>query len=176
MYGRYRIDSLAIFGVPADGPHGFYALGRCVSASLLLSAGANGPARTHRAVESTFRSLNNLLERLHASSFLYLMTSVDSFMSVGSYLAAPVLVSAGLTFTGFLIWGENGPRASSAGVALQNEGLELRRAKPLGQAAVAIGVTHLVGGAMFALVARVDPTVEVSVRLPLPGRETTFFD
>ena len=28
VYGRYRIDSLAIFGVPADGPHGFHALGR----------------------------------------------------------------------------------------------------------------------------------------------------
>lgn len=117
----------------------------------------------HSAIESTFRSLNNLLERLHASSFLYLMTSVETFMSVGNYLAAPVLVSAGLTFTGFLLWAENGPR-DVAKVLLKTSGVEMRRPKPLGKAAVAIGVTHLVGGAMFALVSRVDPTVEIPVR------------
>lgn len=27
-FGRYRIDAIALFGVPAEGPHGFHALGR----------------------------------------------------------------------------------------------------------------------------------------------------
>lgn len=30
VYGRYRIDALTFFGVPADGPHGFHAMGRSV--------------------------------------------------------------------------------------------------------------------------------------------------
>lgn len=29
-YGRYRIDAITLFGVPAEGPHGFHALGRSV--------------------------------------------------------------------------------------------------------------------------------------------------
>lgn len=27
-FGRYRIDAITLFGVPAEGPHGFHALGR----------------------------------------------------------------------------------------------------------------------------------------------------
>ncbi|GAA5979372.1 hypothetical protein JCM11641_005016 [Rhodosporidiobolus odoratus] len=86
--GKYRIDSITLFGVPAEGPHGFHSLGR--------------------ATESLFRSLNNLLERFHQSFFLYLMTTVDSFIAVGNYLAAPILVGAGLTVQGLLDWAEAG--------------------------------------------------------------------
>lgn len=28
VYGRYRIDAITLFAVPAEGPHGFHALGR----------------------------------------------------------------------------------------------------------------------------------------------------
>ena len=27
-FGKYRIDAITLFGVPAEGPHGFHALGR----------------------------------------------------------------------------------------------------------------------------------------------------
>lgn len=137
------------------------------------------PCTPSSAIESTFRSLNNLLERLHQSFFLYVMTSVDTFISVGNYLAAPVLVSAGLTFTGFLLWGADGSPKAPAGTVtkgLRQSGVEVRRARPVGKAAFAIGVSHLVGGVMFALLARVDPTVEIPVSsniLSFQGEEST---
>ena len=28
VFGRYRIDAVTFFGVPADGPHGFHSIGR----------------------------------------------------------------------------------------------------------------------------------------------------
>ena len=28
VFGRFRIDSVALFGVPAEGPHGFFCIGR----------------------------------------------------------------------------------------------------------------------------------------------------
>ena len=30
-FGKYRIDAMTLFGVPAEGPHGFHSFGRCVS-------------------------------------------------------------------------------------------------------------------------------------------------
>ncbi|GAA5911383.1 GPI-anchor transamidase subunit GAA1 [Sporobolomyces salmoneus] len=83
-YGKYRIDAITWFAIPAEGPHGFHSIGQ--------------------AVESTFRSLHNLLERFHQSFFLYIMTSIDSFIAVGNYLAAPILIGAALTIQGLISW------------------------------------------------------------------------
>ncbi|GAA5880792.1 hypothetical protein JCM3774_005751 [Rhodotorula dairenensis] len=128
-YGRYRIDAITLFGVPAEGPHGFHALGR--------------------ATESLFRSLNNLLERLHASVFLYLMTSVDTFISVSNYLAAPILIGAGLTFDGLITWSLAGRvrgRQNSSGGE-----------KPVLLAVVLLGTALFVGSLEVALVTRLNP-------------------
>ena len=37
-FGRYRIDAMTLFGVPADGPHGFHSFGRCVALWATLTA------------------------------------------------------------------------------------------------------------------------------------------
>ena len=72
MFGRFRIDGVAIFGVPAEGPHGFYAMGRYVSDSTPNKWPFLMDVDAFSTVESTMRSLNNLLERFHQSFFLYL--------------------------------------------------------------------------------------------------------
>ncbi|KIR59374.1 glycosylphosphatidylinositol transamidase [Cryptococcus bacillisporus CA1873] len=77
---KYRIDSLTLYCTPATGPHGFHTLGR--------------------TLESTLRSFNNLLERLHASYFFYLLPSPNHFIPVGNYLPAAVLLGASLTVGG----------------------------------------------------------------------------
>lgn len=160
MYGRYRIDAITFFGVPAEGPHGFHTLGRYV---LLLFQLARMLTHNRSAVESTFRSLNNLLERFHQSFFLYLMTSVDSFISVGNYLAAPVLVSAGMTVMGLTMWGESaGPPKRRKG--LRSGGVEVRWRRPLGRALGIMAVTHAVGAGMLMLGSSLDPTAESHVR------------
>nr|KIR88098.1 glycosylphosphatidylinositol transamidase [Cryptococcus tetragattii IND107] len=77
---KYRIDSLTLYCTPSTGPHGFHTLGR--------------------TLESTLRSFNNLLERLHASYFFYLLPSPNHFIPVGNYLPAAVLLGASLTVGG----------------------------------------------------------------------------
>ena len=75
---------MGLFAVPADGPHGFYTIGRIV--------------------ESLLRTANNVVERLHASYFLYLLPEPFQFLSVASYLSAPILIGASLTFAGLRSW------------------------------------------------------------------------
>lgn len=103
-----------------------------------------------RAIESTFRSLNNLLERLHASFFLYLMTSVTTFITVGNYLAAPVLISAGMTIHGLSLWGSFKTQSPRDSVSI---------ARIYG----IIGLTHAVGGILFIILTSVDPSLPIPV-------------
>lgn len=82
LLARHRIDALTLYGPPAEGPHGFHTLGM--------------------VVESTFRSFNTLLERLHASFFFYLIPHPENFIPVGHYLPAAVLLGASITLGGFV--------------------------------------------------------------------------
>lgn len=81
LLAKHRIDAVTLYGVPAEGPHGFHTMGR--------------------AVESMCRTYNNMLERLHASFFFYLLPAKDYFMPVGHYLPAAVVLGASITFAGF---------------------------------------------------------------------------
>lgn len=78
---RHRIDSATIYCTPSTGPHGFHTLGR--------------------TLESSLRSLNNLLERLHASYFFYLLPKPGRFIPVGHYLPSAILLGASITIGGF---------------------------------------------------------------------------
>ncbi|KAL7424930.1 Glycosyl phosphatidyl inositol protein transamidase complex subunit [Cryptotrichosporon argae] len=80
LLSQHRVDALTLFAHPSTGPHGFHSLGRLV--------------------ESTLRSYNNLLERLHASFFFYLLPRPHAFMPVGHYLPIAVLLGASLTLGG----------------------------------------------------------------------------
>ncbi|KAI0044807.1 Gaa1-domain-containing protein [Auriscalpium vulgare] len=84
LFHQYRIDAVTLFAVPSNGPHGFYALGR--------------------TVESTLRTMNNLLERLHASFFFYILTTPGKFLKIGMYLPSAVLVAVALMFGGMGEW------------------------------------------------------------------------
>ncbi|XP_039586318.1 glycosylphosphatidylinositol anchor attachment 1 protein-like [Passer montanus] len=59
-----------------------------------------------RTLEGMFRKLNNLLERLHQSYFLYLLPSLARFVSVGSYAPALGLLLLVLAFR--ISGGKNG--------------------------------------------------------------------
>lgn len=48
--------------------------------------------------------MNNLLERLHASFFFYIMTTPSSFLKIGSYLPSVVIVATSLMFGGLRQW------------------------------------------------------------------------
>ncbi|ESK94596.1 gpi-anchor transamidase [Moniliophthora roreri MCA 2997] len=84
LFHRFRIDAFTIFALPAMGPHGFHAIGKII--------------------ESTLRTTNNLLERLHASFFFYVMTGPDRFIKIGNYLPSAILISVGMMFSGLKAW------------------------------------------------------------------------
>ncbi|BEI85943.1 hypothetical protein CcaverHIS002_0602300 [Cutaneotrichosporon cavernicola] len=81
VLAKHRIDAVTFYAHPSDGPHGYYSLGKII--------------------EGAVRSANNLLERLHASFFFYLLPAPDRFLPVGHYLPAAVLLGASLTLGGF---------------------------------------------------------------------------
>lgn len=57
-----------------------------------------------RIMESMARAFNNLTERLHASFLLYLLPEPFQFLSVATYLSAPILIGAALTIAGLRLW------------------------------------------------------------------------
>lgn len=59
-------------------------------------------------MESTLRSMNNLLERLHASFFFYLLPHPGWFHKIGAYLPAAILLGAGMTIRGLGLWVDAG--------------------------------------------------------------------
>ncbi|KAF8969844.1 Gaa1-like protein [Flammula alnicola] len=86
LFHQFKIDAITLFAVPAVGPHGFHAIGR--------------------TVESTLRTMNNLLERLHASFFFYIMTGPQQFLKIGLYLPSAILISVAMMFHGLSTWVE----------------------------------------------------------------------
>jgi GPI-anchor transamidase subunit GAA1 len=71
-----------------------------------------------RVIESTFRSLNNLLEHLHQSFFFYLLMQANCFVSIGTYLPSAMLVAVNFTIMAMALWVESGrPRDAPAKIA-----------------------------------------------------------
>ncbi|KAF2758260.1 Glycosylphosphatidylinositol:protein transamidase, GAA1 component [Pseudovirgaria hyperparasitica] len=67
-----------------------------------------------KVVESLFRSLNNLLEHLHQSFFLYLLLQAKVFVSIGTYLPSAMLVAANFTVTCIALWVQSGRPLNSS--------------------------------------------------------------
>jgi len=134
LFHQYRIDAITIYAVPSNGPHGFHALGRII--------------------ESTMRTMNNLLERLHASFFFYIMLDSGKFLKIGMYLPSAILVGAALMFGGLGSWVAAGWHE----VAVEDEKTDdspslkwVRRPRDLIPALQTVIGTHLLGAALFLL-------------------------
>ncbi|CAG8954185.1 hypothetical protein HYFRA_00005805 [Hymenoscyphus fraxineus] len=65
-----------------------------------------------RVIESTFRSLNNLLEHLHQSFFFYLLMQSSRFVSIGTYLPSAMLVAVNFTIMAIFLWVKSGSTPS----------------------------------------------------------------
>ena len=48
--------------------------------------------------------MNNLLERLHASFFFYIMTGPQRFLKIGFFLPSAILISVAMMFHGLSTW------------------------------------------------------------------------
>lgn len=97
-------------GTPS-GSHGFFLKYGIESVTLLGKSTRNckskGPvfyADIGRILEATFRSLNNLLERLHQSFFFYLKTTPNRFISIGLYFPPIALILFPIALKAATIW------------------------------------------------------------------------
>ena len=87
----YHVDAITLQAV-GDGWQDEMAMGRCV--------------------ESTFRSLNNLLEKFHQSFFFYLLMQANRFVSIGTYLPSAMLVAVNFTIMAIALWIRSGRSAA----------------------------------------------------------------
>jgi hypothetical protein len=98
-------------------------------------------------MESSLRTVNNLLERLHASFFFYMLTGPDGFIVIGEYLTSAVLVGIGLELNGLQRWVASGWLQTQAGSAWR------RASRPTLTALAIMIATQLVGLLFSVLIA-----------------------
>jgi glycosylphosphatidylinositol transamidase len=98
-----------------------------------------------RILESTLRTANNLLEKLHASFFFYILTGPGMFMKIGSYLPSAILISVSLMLGGLQEYSNAGWTQTSTG--------SIQRRRPVLQAIAIMASLHVAFGAMFVAVA-----------------------
>lgn len=109
-------------------------------------------------MESTLRTANNLLERLHASFFFYILTTPHTFLSFGSFLPSVLLVSVSLLVGGLLEYVDAGwvedimsePKTVDASGSVGNDIKWLRTSRPVLAALFVMLWCHL-AGALFYL-------------------------
>ncbi|KAJ7632813.1 Gaa1-like protein [Roridomyces roridus] len=120
--------AFTIFAVPANGPHGFHAIGR--------------------VIESTLRTTNNLLERLHASFFFYILAAPDHFLKIGSFLPSAVLISVAMMFSGLKVWSD--AAWISEPHSEKKEGITwVQRSRPVIPVLCIMLSHHVLGGLLF---------------------------
>ncbi|GAA5811384.1 hypothetical protein MFLAVUS_004819 [Mucor flavus] len=88
LYLRYTIDAVTIHGIVGS-EHLNHLFGFL---------------RIGRLVESTFRSLNNLLEHFHQSFFFYLLPQPNRYVSISQYMPPVILFSCALIFQALALY------------------------------------------------------------------------
>lgn len=68
-----------------------------------------------RVIEGSFRSLNNLLEKLHQSFFFYLLMNKERFVSIGTYLPSAMILAANFSIMAIFYWVKSGYQEQDAG-------------------------------------------------------------
>jgi glycosylphosphatidylinositol transamidase len=122
--------------------------------------------RSARILESSLRTANNLLERLHASFFFYIMTGPGRFMKIGSYLPSVILVSVSMMFGGFGEYVSSGWTQVRSGDKLEWQ----RRVRPVLTALGIMAHTHFAGWTALILLRSLAPTDYLVVRAPSCAR------
>lgn len=104
--------------------------------------------------------MNNLLERLHASFFFYLLVGTNTFMKIGTYLPAAVLVSTAMLFSGLGEWARarwiqvpelpTDKSEKNAPATTDVRTLWAPRSRPVASALLVMAGTHLAGVTLFS--------------------------
>ncbi|KAG0337472.1 Glycosyl phosphatidyl inositol protein transamidase complex subunit [Podila humilis] len=89
LYLKYKIDAITLYGIDKPGWH-----------SHRFST-----FRIGCLIESSVRSLNNLLEHLHQSFFFYLLSGVRRYTSIGLYMPPVIILGVSFIFQALSLWG-----------------------------------------------------------------------
>jgi len=108
-----------------------------------------------RIVEGTFRSLNNLLEKLHQSFFFYILMNRDRFVSIGTYLPSAMLVAANFTIMAINLWLKSGQEDKKTGTTKRELLLPF----------ITVAICQFLGGAPLAMFTHVPSVALVPVFL-----------
>ena len=134
-----------------------------------------------RIVESTLRTCNNLLERLHASFFFYLLPEPGSFTKIVNYLPSAVVISTVILFSGLRSWVRAGwvevqVRASKEGKVKGGREVKWeRRSRPSLRAVVIILATHALGVPLYLILSwQILPRLVRASPVPHVQRLTSF--
>lgn len=102
----------------ASGPHSSFVPYHVDAVTLqTVGDGWHDEISLGRVVESTCRSLNNLLEHLHQSFFFYMLLEAQRFTSIGTYLPAAMLIAASFSISAITLWvysGRQSPPSQTA--------------------------------------------------------------
>ncbi|XP_050667812.1 glycosylphosphatidylinositol anchor attachment 1 protein [Leptidea sinapis] len=96
LFHRFGIEAVTLEGRDVDD-----ISGAAPRASTLP------PANFHRlgtALESIYRSLNNLLESFHQSYFFYMLAATDRFVSIGQYMPSLCLLCGAMLLRALSLW------------------------------------------------------------------------
>ncbi|KAG0256499.1 Glycosyl phosphatidyl inositol protein transamidase complex subunit [Mortierella polycephala] len=140
LYLKYKIDAITLYGFDKPGwpsqRYGFQRLGSLI--------------------ESTVRSLNNLLEHLHQSFFFYLLSGVRRYTSIGLYMPPVIILGVSFIFQALSLWGVSSDLPLEVEAISKGEktavGLPYsRRDRNLKVPATIIGMSFVAGLASFQL-------------------------
>ena len=164
------VEDIALTRLPCTHAHLMVRMGSTLSESRLISLAVISLSliiRHFRIIESTTRTMNNLLERLHASFFFYILTSAQSFVKIGGYLPAAVIMSIAMTLGGLALWVQAGwlqtrvvvvepeqdiKEAEKSEQDAQSSVRWVQRSRPVLDALLLMGYTHILGTViLFAL-------------------------
>lgn len=105
--------------------------------------------------------MNNLLERLHASFFFYILTGPQHFLKIGLYLPSAILISVAIMFHGLSTWvdaawvketQEKTDEVTSGDHIPADLIIWRRRQRPVASVLCVMAATHLHGFFLFSLI------------------------
>ncbi|KAF9318504.1 Glycosyl phosphatidyl inositol protein transamidase complex subunit, partial [Podila horticola] len=140
LYLKYKIDAITLYGF--DKPD--------------WNSQRYGIFRIGCLLESSIRSLNNLLEHLHQSFFFYLLSGVRRYTSIGLYMPPVIILGVSFIFHALSLWGLSSdlPLELEAIARNKNAAVGLpyaRRARSVKVPATVVGLSFVAGLASFKL-------------------------
>ena len=96
--------------------------------------------------------MNNLIERLHASFFFFILTTPDRFLKIGSYLPSALLISVAMMFGGLKAWNDTSPPSSIKAKTVEDTThVEPNRKRRVLNVLALMAYTHILGALLFWL-------------------------